>query len=222
MGRILEKIYFLLYNHFGSQHWWPGDGEVEIIVGAVLTQNTSWRNVERAIANLKDAGLVDIEAINKVSENEFANLIKPSGFYRIKAQRLKELARYIVESGGVSNLKSKSVEELRRELKSVKGIGDETADSIILYALEKPIFVVDSYTRRILSRLGLLEGQDMSYSEVQELFMKNLKHDVKMFNEFHALFVKLAKTYCTKNAPLCVQCPLRLLCSFSSKRILSG
>lgn len=220
MREILEKVFSLLYSRFGPQHWWPGDGELEIIVGAVLTQNTSWRNVERAIWNLKEAGLLDLDSLHKISVEELAKLIRPSGFYRIKAARLKELIKVLVDSGGIERFKRMGIQELRGRLLEIDGVGPETADSIALYAFGKPIFVVDAYTRRIFSRLGIFEGSDLSYQEVQRLFMENLDHDVMKFNEYHALLVRLGKTHCTKRDPDCPGCPLKAICSFFKERAL--
>ncbi len=203
----LLKIYRLLYSHFGPQNWWPAQSAFEVIVGAVLTQNTSWRNVEKAIENLKRKNLLDPIKIHKAKRRTLLKLIKPVGYYNIKTERLKELVKFIVEKydGDISLLKKKAGEELRNELLKVKGVGKETADSILLYALNKPFFVVDGYTKRMLARHHLLpEG---NYDTIQEMFHKSLPRDVKIYNEYHALIVRLGKTYC-QNRPKCPDCPI--------------
>ncbi len=216
--KILEEIYQRLFEHFGPQYWWPGDGDLEIIVGAVLTQNTSWKNVEKAVSNLKGAGVLELNSLYHLPLEKLEELVRPSGFYKIKAKRLKELIKFLYKSGSIDELKNRPLRELRNELLKVKGIGPETADSIILYALEKPVFVVDAYTKRILKRIGILEKEDVPYNKVQELFMENLTPDVKMYNEYHALFVRLGKEHCTKKAPKCGNCPLSDFCDFAKER----
>ncbi len=195
-------------DHFGDPGWWPGDGPFEIMVGAILTQNTNWSNVEKAIENLKKRGLMDPRSIVSISTDELGMLLKPSGFFRQKAIRLKRFCRFILErfNGDIEAMKREDLGALRKELLSIKGIGKETCDSILLYALDKPIFVVDAYTHRILNRHGIVE-EDASYDELQELFMSSLPKDVKLFNEFHALFVLTGKKYC-KKTPTCKGCPL--------------
>ncbi|MDI6850866.1 MAG: endonuclease III domain-containing protein [bacterium] len=217
MKETLEKLFELLYSHFGSQHWWPGETELEIIVGAVLTQNTAWKNVEKAIENLKRAGKLDLSTLYLTNESELAELIRPSGFFKLKAIRLKNLIDFLFRAGGIDALKEKDFYGLREMLLRIKGIGPETADSILLYALGKPVFVVDAYTRRILKRVGLIEKEKVSYAEIQQLFMKNLPLDVQLYNEYHALLVKLGKTYCTKRNPNCVSCPALSICNFGKE-----
>lgn len=205
---IVFKIYQILYNHFGPQNWWPGESEIEIMIGAILTQNTNWQNVEKAIKNLKEETNLDPIIINKLPLKKLAKIIRPSGFYNIKAKRLKEFIKFFLKeyNGNVKEMEKEDENILREKLLKVKGIGKETADSILLYALNKPVFVIDNYTKRIFIRHKLFFGK--SYDEWQEYFTKNLPKDTKIYNEYHALLVKLAKTYCLKN-PICESCPLK-------------
>ncbi len=207
-GRSLLDMHQLLLRHFGPQEWWPGETTLEIMVGAVLTQNTSWTNVEKAIRNLKDHGLLSLKALNTITLDALAQEIRPSGYYNIKAKRLKNLIRLFFEQygGSLESLSSVDTGDLREHLLAVNGVGPETADSILLYSLQRPVFVVDAYTHRILLRHGMAEEQ-MEYHELQELFMDNLPEDVDLFNEFHALIVMAGKEYC-KRKPLCHACPL--------------
>ncbi len=205
MREMLTEIFNRLYEKFGEQHWWPADTKDEVVIGAVLTQNTAWSNVEKAIVNLKKAGVLSLKDIVCVDEGLLKELIKPAGFFNQKAIYLKNVANFIENHGGFSHLSKKSTHELRRMLLSVKGVGKETADSILLYAFERPVFVVDAYTKRLVSRHRLSE--DLTYDSLQGLFMENLPLDVNLFNEYHALIVKLAKVYCKKK-PLCRGCPL--------------
>lgn len=208
---LLMDIYSRLYDAFGPQHWWPGETPFEIMIGAILTQNTNWKNVEKAIKNLKEAGIFSPSQMLEVHPQKLATLIKSSGYFNQKAKKLKNFLKFFKEEYGfsVERMKGESQERLREKLLSVKGVGKETADSILLYALEKPIFVVDAYTYRVLSRHNIIP-EDANYDEIQELFMNNLEHDVQLFNEYHALFVKVGKDYCKRN-PLCDTCPLREL-----------
>ncbi len=198
-----------LLNHFGPQHWWPGETELEVIVGAVLTQNTNWKNVEKAILNLKEKGLLSPHQLNALSVSELAQLIRPAGYFNIKAKRLKNLIDLLRERYhlDLSRLLDEETDTLRQELLSVNGIGPETADSILLYAAQRPVFVVDAYTHRILRRHGMTDEQT-DYHELQSLFMDHLPDDPSLFNEFHALIVKTGKEYCRRK-PLCHLCPLQ-------------
>jgi endonuclease-3 related protein len=209
MKNILIKIYRTLYQTYGPRHWWPGETSFEVMVGAILTQNTSWGNVEKAIQKLKGKGVLNPEGIHHLKRSELARLIKSSGYYRIKTDRLKSFIDFLFEEydGNIKKMGRERLGELREKLLGVKGIGPETADSILLYGLKKPIFVVDAYTRRILSRHGII-SEKASYEEVQKLFMDYLPRDEKLFNEYHALFVYLGKTVC-KKIPRCELCPLR-------------
>ncbi len=207
---VLREIYRRLYAHFGPQHWWPGETPFEILVGAILTQNANWRNVEKAIANLRDAGVLSLERMAELPVDLLAGYIRPSGYYNIKAGRLRNLLDHIVREHGadLDGFLAQPVRKLREELLSIKGIGPETADSMVLYAAGGPVFVVDAYTHRILSRHGLV-GEDCGYRELQELFMDNLEEDAALFNEYHALLVRTGKEYCRKSSPRCKSCPLQ-------------
>lgn len=207
----LKKIYRRLFKFFGPQFWWPGETSLEIIVGAILAQNTNWGNVEKAIHNLKIHKCLTLGDLQQMSHEKLAELIKPSGFFNIKAKRLKNFISFIMEKyqGNISLMAQQDCEVLRSEILAVNGIGPETADSILLYALNKPVFVVDAYTKRIFSRHHLVLPQD-SYETVQSLFMENFKPDVELYNEYHALIVRLAKDFCRTN-PVCEGCPLASL-----------
>ena len=204
-------IYKKLYNRFGPQHWWPAQTPFEVMVGAILTQNTSWNNAELAIANLKKQGLLKPSKLYRLTHKRLSSLIRPSGYYNIKAKRLKGFLGFLFKSykADLKEMSAEDTQKLRQKLLSVNGIGRETADSILLYALGKPVFVVDAYTKRILARHGLI-AEASGYEEVQNLFMQELKKDVKLFNEFHALLVKLGKDFCLKRKPKCGICPLKV------------
>ncbi|MGD0552050.1 MAG: endonuclease III domain-containing protein [Sedimentisphaerales bacterium] len=204
----LKEIYDLLFKRFGPQDWWPGDTPFEVIVGAILTQNTNWTNVEKAITNLKNAKVLTPDKLRLLDIKKLAELIRPAGYFNIKAKRLKNFLDWFFEnySGKLENLKNVQTDELRQQLLSVKGIGPETADSILLYALNRPVFVVDAYTARICSRHHLTdEGAD--YHQIQEMFESNLASDIQLFNEYHALIVHVGKDFC-KPTPKCEECPL--------------
>lgn len=205
----LEIIYERLYKAFGPQHWWPGDTPFEIAVGAILTQNTNWGNVEKAINNIKSAKALNPKKLYQMDVSKLAKLIRPAGYFNIKAKRLKAFIDFLMHeySGSMAKMRKEDMHTLREKLLSVNGIGPETADSILLYALEKPIFVIDAYTKRVLSRHGIME-HDESYHEFQELFYLSLKKDVRLYNEYHALFVRVGKTYCRPRAD-CDNCPLK-------------
>ena len=210
MAKGLNLIYQKLYSFFGSQHWWPADTPFEVMVGAILTQNTSWFNVEKAINNLKKNKLLQPHILYKLSHKHLASLIRPTGYYNIKTKRLKSFLEFFIRyyAGNVKKTSRIATSSLRQQLLSVKGIGPETADSILLYALAKPAFVVDAYTKRILTRHRLIK-EGAGYDEVQSFFLKELKTSVKLFNEYHALLVKLGKEFCLKNKPKCDVCPLK-------------
>ncbi|UCG78206.1 MAG: endonuclease III domain-containing protein [Nitrospirota bacterium] len=212
LKRDLRKVYDLLLNAFGPQNWWPAEDPFEVMVGAILTQNTNWGNVEKAISNLRDHGSLDQASVSSMTESKLASLIRPSGYYNLKARRLKGLVGFLTTeySGEISCLKEVPLEDIRRQLLSIKGIGPETADSIILYALERPVFVVDSYTKRIISRLRLAE-KNMGYDGLQRIFHENIPEDTGIYNEYHALLVRLGKEYC-RPRPLCGGCPVHELC----------
>lgn len=205
----LKDIYHKLYEFFGPQHWWPGERPFEIIVGAILTQNTNWQNVEKAITNLKEEKYLSPSGLKKIPIKKLAQLIRPSGYFNIKAHRLKEFIKFLFNEykGSLAAMARENLAVLRKKLLGIKGIGPETCDSILLYALNKPIFVVDAYTKRILTRHNILD-HNISYHQIQELFMKNLPRSTRLFNEYHALFVKAGKEFCRKT-PDCKTCPLK-------------
>jgi endonuclease-3 related protein len=208
LKRRLADIYRRLFERYGPQHWWPAREPFEMMVGAVLTQSTAWTNVEKAIANLRDAGKLSAESLRNLPDGALAALIRPCGYYNIKARRLKALAQWLGEGYGddLPGLFSRDTGRLRQELLGVYGIGEETADSILLYAGGRPVFVIDAYTRRIIDRLGLAPPR-RNYGAYQELFMVNLPADARMFNEYHALLVRHAKEACRK-IPACRGCCL--------------
>jgi endonuclease-3 related protein len=208
-ARQLKEMYDRLYQFYGPQNWWPAESRFEMLVGAVLTQNTNWQNVNKAILNLRTEGLLSFEALNSLPVESLALLIKSSGYYNLKARRLKNLLRMVGEEygGRLDDLLRSDTDSARESLLSVKGIGPETADSILLYAGGHPLFVVDTYTHRIFSRHNLVPD-DCDYQTLQELFMDNLLHDPQLFNEYHALIVITAKQFCKKSRPLCEKCPL--------------
>ena len=215
--KLLRDFYKTLFKSYGPQEWWPAKTRFEVIVGAILTQNTNWANVERAIRNLKGASVLNPRRMHELSIGELARLIRPSGYFNMKAKRLKAFLNHVFDNygdkgghgnGNLDRFLKKKTDALRRELLSINGIGPETADSILLYAAEKPVFVVDAYTRRMLSRHGLIE-ENATYDDMQALFMDNLTHDEKTFNEYHALIVMTGKDYCRPKKPLCDGCPLK-------------
>lgn len=210
-GETLTEIYELLYAAFGPQRWWPGETPFEIITGAILTQNTSWANVEKAIRNLKSADLLTAEALHHIDVSQLAQLIRPAGYYNVKAKRLKSFMDWLFDNydGALASLERVNTDQLRAELLAVKGIGRETADSILLYALGRPVFVVDAYTARITVRHGLIEP-DADYEQLRELFESNLPRDTQLYNEYHALLVKAGKEFCNPKAR-CPGCPLEKL-----------
>lgn len=208
----LLEIYQSLFDFFGPQHWWPGQTPFEIAIGAILTQNTSWSNVEKAIANIKAAGRLDACKLHALDMEELEPLIHPAGYFRVKAKRLRNFTSWLCEryGGDMQSLEGVATNRLREELLGVSGIGPETADSILLYALNRPIFVVDTYTARVAVRHGLIPAEGLAYSPLQDLFMSNLEPDAAFFNEFHALLVMTGKDYC-KPRPKCQACPLNPL-----------
>lgn len=208
-GDFLMEVYTRLYNHFGPRHWWPAETPFEVVVGAILTQSVAWRNVEKAIVNLKEAGLLSVEGLHQAEVEEIASLIVPTRYYRAKAKKLKAFINFLVEKygGSLERLFAVPLDKLRPELLGLNGIGPETADSILLYAGEYPIFVIDAYTHRIFQRLGVFEPK-VSYAEMQRFFMYHLPTDVKLFNEYHALIDALGNRLCRARKPTCQECPL--------------
>jgi endonuclease-3 related protein len=204
----LEQVYQRLFSRYGQQYWWPAEEPFEVIVGAILTQSTSWKNVEKAIIRLKNAGVLNPIALDEIPPDELAGLIYSSGYYNAKAGKLKAFARNLCQKYQFSlqKLFAQDMLQLRSELLSIYGIGQETADSIILYAARKPIFVIDAYTHRIMDRLESNHGKG-NYTQLQNLFMDNLAPDERMYNEYHALLVRHGKNVCRKT-PLCSVCCL--------------
>jgi len=205
----LCEIYKILNEHFGELHWWPGETPFEVAVGAILTQNTSWKNVEIAIDKLKRADLLDPLRLYVAEDSVVAELIRSSGYYNIKTKRLKAFLRFLQEeyAGNMEEMFNEELWTLRGKLLGVNGIGEETADSILLYGGGKPVFVVDAYTRRILERHDIIP-RDRNYKEIQALFMENLPQDALLYNQYHALLVNTGKHFCRKKAPTCRGCPL--------------
>ncbi|MDI6603925.1 MAG: endonuclease [Thermoanaerobacteraceae bacterium] len=217
MKNTLLDIYNKLFSFFGPQNWWPAESAFEVIIGAILTQSVSWKNVEKAIINLKYEGILSIEGIINVQNQKLANLIRSTLYHNQKADKLKRFCHYVKEKydSNIFKIFDKNMYELRKELLLIKGIGKETADSIILYAANKPIFVVDAYTKRIFTRLGYLKGNE-DYQIIQDFFMNNLPCNTYLFNEYHALIVALGKNYCQGKNPCCDVCPLKTLCSYNN------
>jgi endonuclease-3 related protein len=209
MSTKLMEAYERMLAAFGPQRWWPGDSPFEIMIGAVLVQNTAWRNVERAINNLRDAGVMEPHALYKLPPAELAELIRPAGYYQLKAKRLRNLLRLVVEQndGSLKAMFSTDLSSLREQLLTINGIGPETADAILLYAGGLPTFVVDTYSHRILARHGWL-GYDTSYEEIKDYFESSLPADRALYNEYHALLVRVGKDFCKRSAPMCELCPL--------------
>ncbi len=205
----LHSYFDALFAAYGPQHWWPGRTRFEIIVGAILTQNTSWTSVERAIRNLRTARLLSPNAIRKAPSAKLAQLLRPSGYFRQKTRTLKSFVKFLFDTydGSLNNLFATPTPHLRDQLLSLRGIGPETADSILLYAGKHPVFVVDAYTRRILERHGLAHPK-LSYHQIRKLFESSLPADHQLFNEFHALIVHTGKHFCRKTIPACSRCPL--------------
>lgn len=213
LSQFLQQVYETLFETYGPQHWWPADTPFEVMLGAVLTQNTSWSGAEKAITELRSLTALNPLGITTLSNEEIEKAIRPSGYYRQKTDRIRTLCLYCLEKfeGDVEQMKTASTDQLREELLSLSGIGPETADSILLYALDRPVFVVDTYTIRLLSRLGLCPV-DGKYHKVQDLFMYNLDRDPQQYNEYHALIVRHCKERCRKRSPVCTECPLNDVC----------
>jgi len=213
MAKELIAIYESLSNHFGPRHWWPGESNLEVCIGAVLTQNTAWKNVEKAIANLKASVKLELHHLAAVPEKKLAELIKPSGYYNLKAKRLRALLSFLAGCNGGDwrgYLRKLKLETAREKLLSVYGIGPETADSILLYAAQRPSFVIDAYSLRFGGRYGIFP-EKTGYEAAREYFMKKLPHRTRLYNEYHALLVALGHNYC-KPKPLCGECPLGKNC----------
>ena len=210
----LDILFRLLLDTYGPRSWWPAETPFEVCVGAILTQNTNWGNVEKAIDNLKRIEALTPERLRLLPEDELAALIRPSGYFTIKGRRLKSFVSFLFEryDGRLDAMFARPWPELRDELLGVSGIGRETADSLLLYAGHQPTFVVDAYTKRLFSRLGLM-GEEAGYEELRALFMENLPADAPLFNEYHAVIVQHGKERCRKK-PVCCGCPLAVRCRF--------
>ena len=215
INKTLLHIYQRLIANYGPQHWWPAKSPFEVIVGAILTQSAAWSNVEKAINNLKEAEALSPRALRELSPAELGKLIRPCGYYNAKSLKLKSFARWLGNNydDSLDKLFVQDTGQLRQQLLAVNGIGQETADSILLYAAAKPTFVIDAYTRRIIGRIGISPDSD-SYQAYQRFFMNNLPSEVKLFNEYHALLVCLAKDAC-RSQPRCHHCCLKEVCQFS-------
>jgi len=218
----ISELFDLLFTAWGPQHWWPGETPFEVAVGAVLTQNTAWTNVEKAICALKSHSVLDAAGLLALPQEELSELLRPAGYYHVKAGYLRSLSEWIRDRAGgeFASLEQEETATLRRDLLNVRGIGKETADSILLYAVGKPVFVVDAYTRRIAARLGLLP-EKASYDRTQSFFTAQLPVNVSVYNEMHALLVRLAKEHC-RVRPRCNGCPLQAQCPSATGRQQSG
>lgn len=207
--KILQVLYERLYRSIGPLHWWPADSPFEVIIGAILTQNTAWTNVEKAVQALKEKNLLHPRRLYTIREKTLAEAIRSSGFFNLKAQRIRSFLRFFFKQyrGDMGRMFSEETGILREQMLQINGLGPETVDSILLYAGGKPVFVVDAYTRRILFRHGLI-SENASYEEIQKLFMENLEGDARLFNEYHALLVHVGKHFC-KPRQKCGSCPLK-------------
>ena len=221
---MLIDIYNMLFSEYGPQSWWPGDGPLDVVIGAILTQNTSWSNVEKAILNLKYSDLWSLDSIHNINQDKLAGVIRPSGYFNQKAQKLKAFAEHVCVryEGDLENFLSLELPTLREELLSIYGVGPETADDILVYAASKPSFIVDVYTKRILGRIGVIEAkQGVGYEVYQKLIQDQLPHDLQLYNEFHALLDYHAKYTC-KKIPSCTDCLLLDVCDSGQVWIVEG
>jgi endonuclease III related protein len=208
-GRRLLRLYETLERFFGDLHWWPGETPFEVAVGAILTQNTNWANAARAIGQLKEQGVLEPRALYGLDDEILANLIRPSGYFRVKTKRLKAFLEVLCGDygGDLGLMLSGDLPQARQRLLGISGIGEETADSMLLYAGGRPVFVVDAYTRRILTRHGIIDGK-LTYGDIQRLFMNHVPRDAGRYNQYHAMIVETGKRYC-RTEPRCGDCPLR-------------
>lgn len=218
-AKDLMEIYRRLFAHFGPRHWWPAETPFEVIVGAILTQNVAWRNVEKAITNLKERSVLSSAGLLRLSEEELEDLIRPTRYYKVKARKLKAFCAYLFEKygGSLEALFDQPLERLRPELLAVWGLGKETVDSILCYAGGKAIMPMDAYTARILARIGLVP-EKISYDNLQELFLAHLPADNQLFNEYHALLDGLGHLICLARKPRCLVCPLAEMCAYSAEK----
>jgi len=208
MKRVLMDYFLRMEKHFGPTHWWPGDTPFEIAIGAILTQNTAWTNVEKAIANLKREKLLSPKAILNCQQEVLESALRPSGYFRQKSERVRRFSQYLTDNygGSMARMAKRPLPELRHELLAINGIGPETADDILLYACGKPVFVIDAYTKRILTRHGIVP-HTATYHQMQELFHEHLPEDIQLYAEYHGLIVWTGKHFC-KTKPQCAGCPL--------------
>ena len=213
-------IYKTLNKHFGFLHWWPGDTPFEVFVGAILTQQTTWTNVEKALTALKKSNSLSINKIAAMPIKKLQKLIRPSGYYRQKAARLRTICKIVLRDyGSLDNLFKLDKDELRKVLLSYSGIGRETADSIILYAAEKPTFVIDAYTKRAMHRINHKFNEDIDYDMLQLYFEQRITRKLTLYKDFHGQFVELGKNYCKKSIPICSKCPLNRICQLGRERV---
>jgi len=214
----LMNIFKRLLGKFGPRHWWPADSNLEMILGAILVQNVSWKNTAAALQNLREKGLIDLMGLLEVPDGDLEELVRPARYYKTKAKKLKAFASMVDErfDGDLDKLLGLPLKRLRDELMKVYGIGEETADSIILYASKQPIFVIDAYTRRIFHRLGYFR-ENAGYAEMQAFFMRHLPADVQLYNEYHALLDCLGNRLCRATKPACRECPLEDICKYEGK-----
>ncbi|MHB8171018.1 MAG: endonuclease III domain-containing protein [Thermincolia bacterium] len=220
---FLMDVYRRLYNYFGPRGWWPGETPLEVVIGAILTQSVAWRNVEKAITNLKEANLLSIEALATVDQEKLESLIVPTRYYKAKARKIKVFIQHLIEchQGKLDSIFQGEMEDVRCEVLSLWGVGPETADSILLYAGNQPTFVVDAYTRRIFHRLGIFR-EDIGYEPMREYFMRRLPRDISLYNEYHALIVALGNQVCGASRLSCQLCPLQELCNKPRKEIFNA
>jgi endonuclease-3 related protein len=209
-GNKLRAVFEWLYEAYGPQHWWPGDMPFEVMIGAILAQNTAWSNVEKAIASLKALDCLNPEAILALSHESLAGLLRPTGYFNVKARRLQGFCEWYLAQDGYKTLARQETAALRGRLLGLNGLGPETADDILLYAFKRPVFVIDAYTRRLFARIGVIQG-DEAYEELRYMFESALGPDVALYNEFHALIVRHAKEVC-KSRPACSGCGLAASC----------
>ena len=214
----MRQVYDLLYERYGPQGWWPAKTRIEVVLGAILVQSTAWGNAAKALDAIREAGVLDVVALARLPEGEIAELVRSSGFYTVKGRRVKVFVEHVMEQhgGDLDAMLDQDAAELRRELLGIHGIGEETADCIVLYAAGKPTFVIDEYTRRIVGRLGVGPGGRRTYSDYQRLFEDALGSEVGVFGEYHALLIALGKDVCRKS-PLCLGCALKQVCEYGRR-----
>ena len=217
-GSLVKQVYDLLYERYGPQGWWPAKTKLEVVLGAILVQSTAWGNAAKALGAIREAGILDVAALARLSEGEIGELVRSSGFYTVKARRVKAFVEHVMEGhgGDLNVMLDQDAAELRRELLGIHGIGEETADCIVLYAAGKPTFVIDEYTRRIVGRLGVGPGGRGTYGDYQLVFEEALESEAGVFGEYHALLIALGKDVCRKS-PLCLGCALKQVCEYGRR-----